>query len=349
MPTTNPFTTRYDFREPFLTDLKTMISMRRPDLGQMLLAFSNFGFNGNDYPEDERQAIAANLSLWLDEIAQDVRQKLMAGSEIPARDDDTLVFLKIREVGIEAALVTDEGAVGEWPKVFIPVRSFRPRRVTVEKFRTLKVPFDATKFNYGWVRDQEGLWVDTISGIHAFLLYNKFPFAPYHTVVVPHMGKELPQYLEGEYHEWLWDLLGPHDIIPGLYVGYNSLGAFASVNHLHFQLIVDADGIPAADQRWEHNGGNEEYPTKCERFDDCQRAWAYIEKLHQIPTPYNLIYTPGNVHCFPRFWQDIPPHAKWTTGFAFYEMGGKMLTVNRDAFRDLDEPAVVTEFDKMWI
>ena len=68
---------------------------------------------------------------------------------------------------------------------------------------------------------------------------------------MPDRQRCLPQYLVWEVHEYTWRLvqhLGKS--LPGVRVGYNALGAFASVNHLHLQLFVRQQPLPIEHRRW---------------------------------------------------------------------------------------------------
>ena len=62
---------------------------------------------------------------------------------------------------------------------------------------------------------------------------------------------------------------------------------------------------------------------------------------------YNLIYTPDKVYCFARRFQGQYEHAPWTSGFAWYECGGGMITLNDEHFRTLTSGMISKEFAKM--
>ncbi|OOZ36145.1 hypothetical protein BOW51_08600 [Solemya velesiana gill symbiont] len=98
-----------------------------------------------------------------------------------------------------------------------------------------------------------------------------------------------------EDNEYIWHvtrLLG--ETLPGVGFGYNSYGAGASVNHLHFQMFLRDKPLPVAHERWQHNGGGEVYPAQCYRFDSPDTAWKILAALHQVETTYNLVYLPGS-------------------------------------------------------
>lgn len=73
------------------------------------------------------------------------------------------------------------------------------------------------------------------NGLTTFLINNS-PLTKYHSLICPRLHEHLPQIITKECIELAID------IVTGLNnrsyrIGYNSLGAFASVNHLHMHLI----------------------------------------------------------------------------------------------------------------
>jgi hypothetical protein len=173
------------------------------------------------------------------------------------------------------------------------------------------------------------------------LLFNKFPFVDLHALLVPARHDNQPQFLTEEWHHRVWDLcarLGAR--LPGVGFGFNSYGAFASVNHLHFQMFVRGDPLPVADSRWSHNGGSEPYPALCVRVDDARAAWERISRLHALEVSYNLVYLPGALYCLPRLRQGAYGLPEWCGGQAWYEMAGGVVAFNADDFAALDPAAV---------
>ena len=43
--------------------------------------------------------------------------------------------------------------------------------------------------------------------------------------------------------------------LPGIGFGYNSYGALASINHLHFQLFYQEKPLAVSDSRWRQRRG----------------------------------------------------------------------------------------------
>lgn len=104
-------------------------------------------------------------------------------------------------------------------------------------------PFNENAFNFNKVHDSEILFRchdqlctnPNANGSTTFLVNNS-PLTKYHSLICPRLKENLPQIITKESIELAID------IITGLNnrsyrIGYNSLGAFASVNHLHMHLI----------------------------------------------------------------------------------------------------------------
>jgi hypothetical protein len=133
------------------------------------------------------------------------------------------------------------------------------------------------------------------------VLYNKFPFAPWHLIIVPDPGLQLPQYLTEDYHRLVWDLVMQQDeMLPGFGIGYNSLGACASVNQLHFQSFIREQVLPIELSCWQHNGGTDAYPMHCVAFESIEDSWRQLEAFNHGNQPYNLLYRPDRCYILSR-------------------------------------------------
>ncbi len=271
------------------------------------------------------------------------------GRQVNESDEDLLVFLKMLVVGFDELAQTVFRHEDEWEIQFNQVRAFRPRRMSSQRVSGIYAPFNDNGFHFNKPSMQkECFWEGDLNGRPAALYYNKYPFIDYHGVLLPERQKNLPQFLLEDYHRYVWQLaeqLGEN--LPGLGYGYNSFGAHASVNHLHFQMFLRPRGLPVMAAHWHHNGGNKAYPAQCERLNDCSQAWSYIDNLHQVQIPYNLIYLPGEILIFPRNCQGNYSQASWSGGFSWYEMGGGTITFNRQAYDELDAEDIIEEFAKL--
>lgn len=111
----------------------------------------------------------------------------------------------------------------------------------------------------------------------------------------------MPQLLTAKTHQLIWNLIEQEQsAIPGLAAGYNSMGACASVNHLHFQGFVQTQRLPIEDDRWLHNGGNENYPMMCEVYNSMQQSFERIDAFNRQEQAYNILYRPDCCYLLPR-------------------------------------------------
>lgn len=104
-------------------------------------------------------------------------------------------------------------------------------------------PFNENVFNFNKVNECEILFQyhNQLNGnvaandVTTFLINNS-PLTKFHSLICPRKSENLPQILTQECIELAIDLLtGLNE--RSYRIGYNSLGAFASVNHLHLHLI----------------------------------------------------------------------------------------------------------------
>ncbi|HHJ14166.1 MAG TPA: hypothetical protein ENJ79_07275 [Gammaproteobacteria bacterium] len=311
--------------------------LERGGLNLFVLAMANACFDTRVW-----RSLSGRLDRRFEQLQTGVRQALREGCSIDEADEDLLVFLKLATIGLRNVAPTGIRHAGPWELQFNPIRAFRPLRNARRTMNSLRQPFDAQGFHFNKPFMQEEVIASgELLGRKVDLYYNKYPFANLHALLVPGREACQPQYLDQDSHELAWQLLetfGPG--LPGLRVGYNAMGAFASVNHLHLQLCVRANPLPVEDGRWRHNGGQEDYPVACGLFDDAAAAWRFIDGLHRAGQPYNLLYAPGRLYVLQRRYQggfDLPV---WSNGFSWYELSGAMITCNREQWQVLDANVV---------
>lgn len=312
-----------------------------PSLGAFILVLANASFDAGIWTQ-----LSGRLARRFTELADDVTTALRAGRQPDAPEDDLLVFLKLMAMGFDAITPTAFCRKGPWELQFNILRALRPPRASGQAVTGCRPPaFNPQGFHFNKAFLQpEILWEGRFLSRQARLLYNKFPFAPLHTLLVPEPEREQSQFLGQELHHYAWHLatsLGKD--LPGIGIAYNSYGAHASVNHLHFQMAVRAEPLPIQDTHWRHNGGEIPYPVDCRVFDSALDAWFFIDHLHQSGTAYNLLYLPGRVYCLARHTQGHQPLPGWTTGFAWHELAGGITTFRRDDFEGLAADAIETE------
>lgn len=111
-----------------------------------------------------------------------------------------------------------------------------------QKITSIVQPFDKNAFNFNKVNKCEILieCKCQLNEYYSFELFtfliNNSPLTKYHSLICPKLNENLSQILTKQSIEFAIDVLyGFHDRF--YRIGYNSLGAFASVNHLHLHLL----------------------------------------------------------------------------------------------------------------
>jgi diadenosine tetraphosphate (Ap4A) HIT family hydrolase len=278
------------FRQQFVSSLRNMLSPG--EAGAFILVLAN------SLQDDELyNALSKDIALVFDQLRSNINTKT-----INVTNDDLHVFRAIEQTGIGSLTTWQAVDKDAWQTIFNPMRALRPARASNEVIDSICRPFDADKFNFNkpFLRP-EILWEGDYSGAQMRVLFNKFPFAPYHLIIVPDPALQLPQFLTEKYHRLMWDLMARMDnVLPGFGVGYNSLGACASVNQLHFQSFAREEVLPIERPLWVHNDGSASYPMQCHSFASCEESWQKIEDFHNSNQPYNLLYRPGRCYVLPR-------------------------------------------------
>ncbi|WGZ95766.1 MAG: hypothetical protein QJT81_07195 [Candidatus Thiothrix putei] len=245
--------------------------------------------------------------------------------------DDVATFAALLETGIEMFSDWEYERVEPWELVINPLRSLRPARVSGEVFSEMYQGFAVDKFHFNkpFLRP-EILWEGIAEGMNLRVLYNKFSFVPWHMLIVPEPLATLPQFLTQHYHERMMALTtNTTTYLPGFGIAFNSVGAYASVNHLHFQGFIRPLPFPVEAAQWQHNGGTQTYPLHCWRADSAQAAWEIIEGLHRANQPYNLLYRPGGCYIMPRKGQGTVSLPDWLQGIGWHEVCGVFTLVKK--------------------
>jgi len=264
--------------------------------------------------------------------------------------DDTSVFLALRQTGLDAFSTWEARETGSWRLNLNPLRALRPSRASGEAFTGIRKPFNEQAFHFDKAfLEPEVLWRGaTTQNLPLTVLYNKFPFAPFHLLVAPEPASHLPQFLTGEHHTAIWRLLEQQaGKLPGLHFTYNSIGAGASVNHLHFQGYV-APALPVENPHWTHNGGNQPWPASCIRMNSACDAWKQIAEWQQENRPFNVLYAPGCCYLLARKAQDqlSVPDRDWGSGAAWAELSGLFTFSDADAFHSVTEEEITNFLSK---
>ncbi len=339
------FASKEQFRHIFEQALVRLLE--HDDLGVFILVLANASFDQHvhDYTHEA-------LLKKYQQLAKKYRLLLQEGQLLSEPEDDILVFLKLMAMGINSIQQTefrhtadDQNDGISWELQFNPIRSLRPARMSKTIVKDIYIDFnpDGFHFNKPFLQ-KESYWNGMLNGKHLAIFYNKFPFARFHSLLVPNKEDCLPQYLTYEYHKYIWQITEQlsHNL-PGIGMAYNSYGAFSSINHLHFHLFIKDHPLPVSYPIWQHNGGPQAYPIHCKTFQSIKNAWQFISQLHEQNISYNLIYLANRLYCLPRRHQGTYPDATWSSGFAWYETCGGFTTFNHSQFMDLNNKQLTKE------
>lgn len=315
------------------------------ELGVFILVMANVSFD-----PDLRQELGAKVQGRYRLLRRSFKRSCRS-FYLDDAEDDLQVFRKLLWIGMDGLEHNEFRDDGPWELQFNQLRSFRPSRIADRRVEGVYAPFDMDGFHFNKpFLLKESFWEGPIAGRRTSLYYNKYPFMPFHSLVVPERESNCPQYLQQNDLEYLWrvsELLG--ETLPDVGFGYNSYGANASINHLHFHMFVRNKPLPLMHSDWSHNGGDKEYPVGCRKFTAVQDAWEFISGLHRQGVSYNLVVVPGRIYCLPRRRQGSYCHADWNTGFAWYELAGGITTVRRKDFDSLNAELITLELELLML
>ncbi len=330
------------FHEAFVAGLERQLT--EPGLGTHILVLANTSFDPAIWP-----ALKERLAQRFAELSTEVSTGLRSGCKLSYPDDDLMVFLKLMAMGFDAIATTEWRQAGPWEIQFNPLRALRPARASGQKVESCEPPpYNPNSFHFNKpFLKPEILWQGELRRHPVRLLYNKFPFAPLHGLLAPDPDRQLPQRLTQDWHLYVWHLAETLTAsLPGLGVAYNSYGAQASVNHLHFQTFVSPSPLPVAQPAWRHNGGELDYPLPCAVFTEALESWFFIEELHRRNQPYNLIYSGDRIYCLARRRQGSVAGLSGA-GHAWYELAGGVTAFSRDDFSGLNAQTIAEELSAL--
>jgi hypothetical protein len=337
---------RHAYRQKLLQMLQAEPMRKEYNLPAFILVCANAYFD-----REILSALHEELHQAYEQIKEHYTSQFKSGQMVNERSaEDLLVFLKIALIGLDQLQVTDQKQVAWWRVQFNHLRSFRPQRSAARPVASIDMPFNEQAFYYDLqLCERESFWSGTLEGKRAYFLYNKYPFARLHALLIPEPSRCHRQFLDKELHSWAWrSTCALGEKLPGFGMGYNSLGTFASVNHLHFQSFIDPRGMPVTWNIWQHNGGSEPYPADCQVFDTCEESWDWVRQLYQEDlVSFNLLYTPGRIYCFKRRRQGTYKHSRWTSGFAWYEMAGNIILFSRKEYQTITFERIEKEIHKV--
>ena len=326
----SPFHSKEAFRSAFSQGLNPLLELEQ--LGTFILVLANASIE-----KELHQRLSETLQANFESLYKRFEHQLLGGEHLKESEEDLLVFFKIATIGLNRLAQSVIREESGWEVQFNPLRALRPRRIASSQSKTLSLPFCRESFHFNKpFMDKEIFWSGELEGKGLDLYYNKYPFTQGHTLLVPERNRERPQLLDEADHHYLMHLAAKlESSLPGIGFGYNSYGAYASVNHLHFQLFLRDQSLPIESPMWLHNGGDQPYPAHCARTNSPAQAWKQIARLHQLQTPYNILSIGKSCYLLPRRHQgnDRPP--VWSSGFTWYEVAGGLLTSSHEAYRTL--------------
>lgn len=262
---------------------------------------------------------------------------------------DEQVLQRAAELGLDALEVASERPLGPWRARFAPLRSLRPRRAAASSLPAWPQAFDPAAFHFhAALLATEGFGRLRLAGRECHLLYNKYPLGPFGGLLVPEPEAGLAQQLDGALASWAWQALERlGSVVPAATLGFNSLGACASVNHLHLHLLVEQAELPIAAARWAHNGGNLGYPLRVEPLGSPQELGQWLRQALANRSAHHLVLRPGRGWGIERLPQAAVAPAAWTTGVAFLEIAGIALLAERASFAALEASSFEQELARV--
>lgn len=338
------FSSKENFRHTFEQGLVELL--KHDGIGSFILVLANASFDKHVHDYTEHSLLAR-----FKELSDYYQYALQEGIILKEPEDDVLVFLKLLAISLHKIRATEFRNELNWELQFNHMRSLRPARVSTHKFSGTHIPFNQQTFNFNKpFLQREAYWNGAFQGKQLSIFFNKFPFARFHSLLVPDRQLEVNQFLNLTYHEYIWRFAEHYgENLPGLGLAYNSIGAFCSVNHLHFHLFIKEHPLPLLSTEWKHNGGDQDYPLSCYVFTEIKESWEFIEALNENQIPYNLFYLPGKIYCVPRRHQCDIETPEWSSGFAWYEISGGFTTFNHDDFNGLNSKQLFSELHKLKI
>jgi hypothetical protein len=299
--------------------------------------------------------ILANLNLHDMDVPAGIFERIDYNKDFEVPDDavaagETYKKIKGGVVRIDKIVRVD---VGEFQLQYNPMRGYRPRRMARKKSMPLCVPFDPVGFHYAQPYCEDEVFLTTLlSGLKVDLLFNRYPFAPYHFLWIPDRFGQHNQFLDRTKDSLILKEARDYVMEDGkdssIRLCYNSTGAHASVNHLHFQGFLITEHWQPPFEKCIRNHiklrGGSSGPLECyfkgvqwlSKNNSVEELQSFIGKMNACNRPYCLYITPEGIACFPRQPQDYAPYIKLleqsplTTGFAFFEMLGEIICPNKN-------------------
>ena len=309
----------FQFKKLFVSKLKNMLSDE--ELGAYILVLANS--LQDDYLKNE-------LHVDLKNNFNALKENYFAGT-LKATQDDLDVFEKLLEMDVDGLPIWESRMEGGWSIVFNIMRQLRPARASSQVLSSIIQEFDSDKFHFNKpFLKPEILWEGEYGVKSVRVLYNKFPFSDYHLLIVVSPELNRAQVLDEEMHHFIYSLVqNESETLPGFGVGFNSLAAGASVNHLHFQGFIREQDFAI-----EFMGENS-FPLEVSCCTSSESAWKQIALFMQNDIAYNCLYLKGKCYVVPRLYQGRVNLPEWLDGAGWIDVAGVMTVSDHKTFYNL--------------
>lgn len=332
------FSTETQFKQAFADGLNHILDYK--SAGTFILACAN-AYQNKELRDRYQQKLAEIFALIK-------HQYLLAESsqtELTDAEDDISVMKQLIRLDLSKLSLTETRLVGAdataWQVSYNQLRSFRPGRMSAGQSFVLETAFNDNGFHFdkAFLKKEvflEGEW----NHKSVSLLYNKFPFIDYHGLLVIDKHKHLNQYLTQEMLSYIFALQNQvQNSVKKIGIAYNSIGAGASVNHLHFQIFIPSQMLSLFSPEWQHNGGIRQYPAYCLLFNNADDCWLYVSQLHERNIAYNLVFQQNKIYCLPRKRPAISSEFN-CSGFGWFEMAGGFTCFDKSGYDNLLYPEI---------
>jgi diadenosine tetraphosphate (Ap4A) HIT family hydrolase len=318
------------FKTLFVNQLKNMLSA--DELGTFILVLANS--HQDTFLENELQDALTSTFVAL-------KDNFVAG-RLNATRDDSDVFKQLLDVDLEDIPAWRYKTIGNWQVVCNSMRQLRPARTSSQILTTIKQPYDEARFHFNKAfLKPEILWEGLYKELKLRVLYNKFPFSDHHLLVVVSPEKNSSQVLTQEVHQYASAMSNDvSEVFPGFGLGFNSLAAGASVNHLHFQGFIRDQDFPIENSFWKHHGGDVDYPLTVKCFTDTDLAWDYMNDLINQDNAFNCLYRKHSCYIIPRKYQGTVELPDWLAGAGWLDVAGVMTVSDETTFDSINEQSV---------
>ena len=313
------------FKKLFVSKLKAMLS--EDELGAFILVLAN-SLQDAYLKQELSSDLKANFFI--------LKDKFNAG-KLKATQDDLDVFKQLLDIDIQQLPIWKTREEGDWQVTCNVMRKLRPARASSQAFNSIIQDFDDSKFHFNKpFLKPEILWQGEYKDNNVRVLYNKFPFSDYHLLIVVSPEENLSQVLTEEMHGYISGLAEEMDqLLPGFAVGFNSLAAGASVNHLHFQGFIREQEFTV-----EKLVDLDDYPLSVKRFFDVESSWQYLQTLIAKDIAFNCLYRKNVCYVVPRKYQGSVELPDWLDGAGWIEVSGVMTVSDEKSFYFIDEKSV---------